>query len=279
MPDLILLFSRKWKFILLLTVLATLVALVVVLLSPKKYLSTATALPANSMMADKARIYNPNIEILYSDFGTPDELDRMEGTGSLDTIFIATAKEFDLAAHYDIPASGESTYKAAIELKKNSTINRSGYGELKIRVWDEDRNLAAGLANSLLQKIDELHQHIQAETNASVLEQLKKDHLQKEEKYRRLSDSALQAKGADAEIAMAGKTALLQQLSEDQKIMDQYAMAISTNPHMLLTVEAARPSIWPDKPRIVPTLVFTFFGALIFSFLLALFIDSRNKAV
>src|SRR3954466_3234295 len=107
MPDLMNVFAKRWKFILALTLIATVIALVVALLSPKKYLSTATALPANSVVADKAHIFNPNIEALYSDFGTPDELDRLEGTGLLDTIFIATAKELQLAGHYGINDPGE----------------------------------------------------------------------------------------------------------------------------------------------------------------------------
>ena len=100
MPDLISVFSRWWKFILGLSLVAVLIALIFSLLSPKKYLSIATALPANSLLTDKARIFNANIEALYAETGTPDELDRLEGTAALDTLFIATAKEFGLAQHY-----------------------------------------------------------------------------------------------------------------------------------------------------------------------------------
>src|SRR3954463_485504 len=102
MPDLLHVFARKWKLIFTITLLATIVATVAALFSPKRFLSVATALPANSMIADKARIFNPNIEELYSDFGTPDELDRLEGTAALDTIFIATSDEMKLAEHYSL---------------------------------------------------------------------------------------------------------------------------------------------------------------------------------
>ena len=94
MPDLITVFSKRWKLIAGLTLLSVLIAFVVCLISPKKYLSTATALPANTLIADKARIFNNNIEALYSDFGATDELDKLEGTAALDTIFIAAAEKF-----------------------------------------------------------------------------------------------------------------------------------------------------------------------------------------
>ncbi|MGZ3939284.1 MAG: Wzz/FepE/Etk N-terminal domain-containing protein, partial [Flavisolibacter sp.] len=96
MPDLLLVFSNRWKLVTAITLCATVLALIIAMLSPKKYLSTATALPVNSVTADKARIFNSNIEALYSDFGTPDELDRLEGTARLDTIFIAASEKFNL---------------------------------------------------------------------------------------------------------------------------------------------------------------------------------------
>src|SRR5687768_11091291 len=123
MPDLLGILKRQWKFIFGFALLAVAIALIVLLFSPKKYLSTATALPANSAVADKARLFNSNIEVLYSDFGSPDELDRMEGTARLDTIFIATAKELNLASHYDIQSGEDQIYKASSRLKKNSQIN------------------------------------------------------------------------------------------------------------------------------------------------------------
>jgi LPS O-antigen subunit length determinant protein (WzzB/FepE family) len=276
MPDLITVFAKRWKFIIVLTLAATLVALIAALLSPKKYLSTATALPANSLMADKARIFNNNIEALYSNFGASDELDRIEGTAALDTLYIATADSFKLAAHYEITPSGESDYKAAIRLKKNSDIIRSAYGELKIKVWDKDRNLAAALANTLLQKLQLLHQHLQNESNAVALARIKEDYALRQQQYKQLSDTAARLSGAEADIAAARKAALLEQMQQYEKLQDQYNLALTTNPQVLMTVERARPSLWPDKPRILTIVLLTFFIALVSAFLFSLFTESRN---
>jgi hypothetical protein len=276
MPDLIVVFSRWWKFIIGLAILAAVVALIACLVSPKEYLSTATALPANSMTADKARIFNNNIEALYSDFGTPDELDRIEGTAVLDTIFIAAAQEFKLAEHYNISTSGESGYKAAVKLKKNSKISRSAYGELKVKVWDKDRNTAAALSNALLDKIQALHQHLQNENNTTVLQKVKEDYARKQQQYKTTVDSMQRATGAESDIAQAKKTALFEQLQQYEKLVDQYQLALSTNPPVLLNVERARPSLWADKPRTVEIVLLTFFAALLVSFLISLFLHSRK---
>lgn len=276
MPDLLLVFSKRWKLILLITVSAIIIAFIFTFLSPRKFLATATALPANSVFADKARIFNQNIQELYSDFGSADELDKIEGTGKLDTLFIAASEEFKLDRHYNIPSSDESVYNAALRLKKNCKISRSGYGELKIKVWDEDKNICAQLANFLMKEIQELHQHLQNESNISTLAKIKETYALKEKEYMQLSNSV--ANDANP-IVKAKMATLTDQLQTYQKMMDEYQLAIDANAPVLLVVENARSALLPDQPRVMETILFVFFGSFAFSFLLALFIESRKPLV
>jgi hypothetical protein len=286
MPDLLLVFAKRWKLILVITFLSAAIALLFALLSPKKYLSVATALPANSATADKARIFNSNIEALYSDFGTPDELDRIEGTAALDTIFIAASKEFQLPEHYSIPTNGEESFKAAIHLKKNTRINRGSYGELKVKVWDTDRNMTATIANFLMQKLQEIHQHLQNQNNISVLEKIKEEYASKQKEYMQLADSlnkpidtpSLSFASAKREIIKTKMIVLAEQIQQYEKMIGEYQLAANANLPVLLVVENARPPLWPDKPKVLQTVLFTFFGALLFSWLLALFIENRKSS-
>jgi tetratricopeptide (TPR) repeat protein len=276
MPDLLIILSRWWKFILGLTAGAVILAFIITLLLPKQYLSTATALPANSLVADKARILNANIEALYPEIGLPDELDKLEGTAALDTLFIAVANEFKLDEHYHIHASDESMDKAVLKLRKNSNISRTGYGELRIKVWDIDRNIAAAMANSFLSKLQALHQHLQNENNLVVLQRLKEAYASKEKLFNNYSDSVVKT-GAAQELMAAQKATILEQLKQYQLAMDQYELAIKTNPPVLLSVEKARPAVWSDRPKIFQILVLTAIAAFLFSFLLAVSFESRNK--
>jgi tetratricopeptide (TPR) repeat protein len=276
MPDLLIILSRWWKFILGLTAGAVILAFIITLLLPKQYLSTATALPANSLVADKARILNANIEALYPEIGLPDELDKLEGTAALDTLFIAVANEFKLDEHYHIHASDESIDKAVLKLRKNSNISRTGYGELRVKVWDVDRNIAAAMANSFMSKLQALHQHLQNENNLVVLQRLKEAYASKEKLFNNYSDSVVKT-GAAQELMAAQKATILEQLKEYQLAMDQYELAIKTNPPVLLSVEKARPAVWSDRPKIFQILVLTAIAAFLFSFLLAVSFESRNK--
>jgi len=287
MPDLLFVFSKRLKLISATTLLATVVALIFTIISPKKYLSVATALPVNSVTADKARIFNPNIEYLYSDFGSVDELYRIEGTAMLDTIYFAASKELHLDDHYSIRDAKEGVYKAALHLKENCRVNRSNYGELKVKVWDRDPQMAAKLSNFLMQKLQELHQHLQNQSNVFVLEKIRQEYALKQKEYLQLADS-LDSKRIDTsgfnfavakkEIIKTKMNALTEQLQQYEKMIGEYRLAVSTNTPVLLVVENARPSLHPDKPRILPTLLFTFFSAFVFSFLVALFMESRKQS-
>src|SRR5918993_233200 len=119
MPDLFLIVSRWWKQMLAITVAALVVAIIVLMLLPKQYLSTTTALPANSLATDKSSIFSNGLQELYSSLGSPGELDRFLGTARLDTIYIAVAKAHHLARHYQVNADDHAHYNVARQLKKN----------------------------------------------------------------------------------------------------------------------------------------------------------------
>ena len=65
-------------------------------------------------------------------------------------------------------------------------------------------------------------------------------------------------------------------MQQDQKLIAQYQLAINTNPEVLLTVERARPAIWPDKPKVMQTTGLTFIISFLFSILLAIYLNSRK---
>jgi hypothetical protein len=301
MPDIIDVLVRRWQLILALTVTATVLALIVSLLRPKEYLSTATALPANSVTADKARIFNNNIEGLYSELGSPDELDRIEGTAKLDTIFLAVASDFDLPAHYALKNSPDAIYKAASVLKKKTDIRRSAYGELKINVWDSSAALAAQLANALMQKLNDVHQQVQNVNNAGVLQALE-DRLKAKQKlleslgtevgsYRGNSlspnsheqsntyktDTGIINPDVRFSSVYSQITVLQSQVKEYRAIIGRYELAVTTSPQVLIPVEKARPAIAPDRPKVLQTTLFAFGASLLFSFLLAFFAESRRQ--
>lgn len=284
MPDIFSVFSRHWKFMLTISVAATVMAWIVCLLSQKQYVGVATALPANSLISDKARIFNRNIEALYAEIGTADELDKLEGTAKLDTIFLAAAADFQLPAHYTLDTNaGDVLEKAVLMLRKKSDISRTGYGELKVKVWDKDNQMAAALANALLQNINAIHQRIQSENSQVILQLLKKEFAGLQARLDSIGGNP-QRSAADSvsrnsrtnNISMLEQRGMQEQLENYQRLINEYELSLKTAPRALLVVESARPSPWADKPKTVQITLITFFASLLFAFLLAILTESRK---
>jgi hypothetical protein len=142
--------------------------------------------------------------------------------------------------------------------------------------------MAATLANFLMQKLQELHQHLQNQSNVSVLEKIKEGYELKQKEYFELADSLNENSTftrTENDFTKAKKDAKIEQLKQYEKMIGEYQLAVTTNTPVLLSVENARPSLWPDKPRILTTVLFVFFSAALFSFLVALFVESRKHSV
>lgn len=292
MPDLLLVFNRRWPLLLFLTLAGTAVALIVSLASPKLYLGSTTALPVNAALSDKAHISNSNIEALYAEIGGGYELDKLEGTARLDTLFLAVAARRHLAAHYNLDTTGtNSVDQAALLLRRASDIKRTSYGEFNVKVWDRNPAMAATLANDLLQTINAIHERLQTENNNAVLQKLKevyakklREHAENEERVLQVeSPSTVQpdtGQGLRVSISdfMFQQTALTNELKEYKRLIGDYELAVQTTPKSLLVVEQARPAYLPDRPKTVRNLLLAFLASFSFACLLAVYFESRTAA-
>lgn len=274
MPDVFTIFSRWWKYILAVVVIAVAIAASIVFLKPNLYLSMATAVPGSSLSFDKSRIFNVNIQALYTDIGLPDELDIIVGTAQLDTIYLAVTDQFNLYDHYKFSKSdGEKRQKSAIRLKKNSKIIKSDYGELKIKVLDTDRNLAPQLANALMGYLQKIHQDIQNSNNEKVLDALHKAVASVQIKIDTLNMGTFK----HSESLELRRKNLLLQSEEYERLINQYEIITEATPSALKIVETARASLWPDKPRRAQIIIATAVLSLFFALLLSLFLDRRKS--
>jgi hypothetical protein len=206
-------------------------------------------------------------------------------------VYLALADSFGLSRHYGLAQQDTTArYKAAMQLKGNTVISRTGYGELRIKVWDKNNSMAAALANAALQKLNEIHQKVQTENNRMVLQRLREEMAQKQQLLQPAASEpttqnrpAQQTSDSNQQLpplanAAVGGTQLTAQLSQYAALINEYELALKTTPKVLLTVEAARPLPFPDKPDVMKTVMLAFVAALLFSFLLVIFIDSRKTA-
>lgn len=266
MPDIFELLLRWWKKIILVVILSVVAVGVILFMKPKLYLSTATAVPASSVAADKSKIFNDNIQGLYSNLGNSDDLDMIIGTASLDTVYLFVADSFSLKDHYKFEEENSlARIHSADKLKSRCRIYKSDYGELKVKVWDTDKNLAPQLANTILDKLQRMQQDLQAAGNTSTLAALQKKLVQLKLEKDSVSDY-LTSYQLDKQ----------QEILTYEKLLSQYQLLIDNKPLTLIPVEKARASLLPDKPRMLEDIVTAALLSLLFALLAALVLD-RNK--
>lgn len=267
MPDIFTLIKNWWKQILAVLLLSLVTTGVILYSKRPEYLSVATAVPASTYTSDKARLFNSNIEQLYTALGTPDDLDLVVGTGKLDTVYLAVTAQFNLQDHYKMGEKGEAAIgKAASLLKKNSSVTKSEYGELKVRVWDTDRNLAPQLANAVMKQLQSMHQDLRNAGNEATLGSL-------------ISGRGRLQKEVDSTVVTDAKAALVTRLTEYDKLIHEYQLILDNKAPALLVVENAKASDWPDRPKRGQWMLATAVLALLFSLLLAALLEKRKTAI
>ena len=85
---------KRWTTLFFFVVASSAVAAITVFVVPPYYRSRATLVPANTLLADKARLFNNQVQHLYSYFGSGDDLDRIVGVGEMDATYRQLVKEF-----------------------------------------------------------------------------------------------------------------------------------------------------------------------------------------
>ncbi|RYD90225.1 MAG: hypothetical protein EOP50_16305 [Sphingobacteriales bacterium] len=186
-------------------------------------------------------------------------------------------RENDLIRHYKLSKEKIPEYAAIKELHENVEVLKDEYNQLKIQVWDKDKYLAARMANSLYQKYSALHQRLQNESNEGVLNNLKRHQQQLQTEYVHNYDSMQVAGAPQRDLMRVRNEAVIKELGEYERLINEYTLLTNTKPDVLLLVEPARPGYRPMRPKLLPTFVMVCFVALIFGIVLSLFLDSRKK--
>jgi uncharacterized protein involved in exopolysaccharide biosynthesis len=268
MPDIFDLIAGWWKRMLVVMILSLLVVGIITFLKPRQYLSVTTALPASSYASDKGKIFNENILALYSELGSSDDLDKIVGSANLDTVYLFVADQFNLFDHYKMNGANART-KAALFLKKNTRVIKSGYGELKVKVWDTDKDLAPQLANAIFDKLQFLHTELQSAGNEATLKGLQAG----KKKLQLQVDSITGVSGPMVER----KTTLQGQVQQYEKLISEYQLMVDSKPPVLVVVEKAKPSIRPDRPRRLPIMISTAILSFLFALLAALVMERKKN--
>lgn len=272
---------RQWKLIIVFVAISLAVASILLLLLPKQYEATAVATAGNPLLSDKAYLFNPNIDQLYSNYGSADDLDRLYGIANLDSTYKVIVDSFNLVDYYKSTGANNAIRrrKAVFGLKKDVEIQKNEVNQLTVSVWNKDPALAANIANSMIEVVQQITAAGLKKSNEQSLFLLDSTLAGLVSKYGALVGSGNNATGLQAGRNVAlfdvEKTTLLEQIKQYQKTYSEVALASKNIQPALIVLQTASPWAKAGKPRVLAWL----FGVLVASFsfgLLAVLLYDRK---
>jgi len=237
--------KKRTGTILVFTGAASILALVLSLLMPPEYLSEASLLPSNSKLMDKQRLFGNNIQELYSSYGNAEDLDRLFATMQSSAVINHVADSLKLASHYDVEGRKNARSVAQKKLQRQIKLQRSEYGELRLRVWDKDPGTAAAIANALISKTQQVFDDMFRLYYDRSISNLAQELRAREELVKQDSTLALRAENA----------VIKSRISE-------YQVTRLNPPAAFFVMEKPERSSIPDRPVIWLNVLATFFVSL-----------------
>ncbi len=180
-----------WKHKLLIagiTLLCSLLAVVILLIKPNYYQSSALFYPASTDLAKPLPIGNQSQKMLY--YGDSDDLDRLFSIAKSNELKGMLIEEFDLYNHYEIESNQEkSEYYMDLKLNKLFTTEKTKYDALKLSVEDKDPQFAQKMASRATELLNTIAQKVVKQSQATLLDSYSKNIELKSQQLQVLSDS------------------------------------------------------------------------------------------
>lgn len=141
------------KVIMIVTGVAAVVSLVISLLLTPLYRSTAIVFPAATSTVSFSEQRNAKASAM--DFGEEEQAEQLVQILQSSKIKDRLIEKFDLYKNYDIDTNdSEKHYKLNKRYEEHILFNRTRYGSIAIEVLDKNPQIAAEIANTIVQLID-----------------------------------------------------------------------------------------------------------------------------
>ncbi len=204
----------KWRYkILGVTFIAIIGAIVISLFLANYYKATTSFYAASEDLGKPIPIGEIDRNIRY--YGTDTDVDRLLTIANSSDIKTNLIKEFDLYTHYEIdPDSKNAEHKINLKLAKLYNITKTKFDAIELSVEDTNPELAARIANSARDKINDWAQKTVKNSQLKLLESFESKITKNENLLQVLGDSLTQLKKKYSVYDLENQTqVLLEQLS------------------------------------------------------------------
>lgn len=274
------LLQKQWKTIALFVAITVAAATITVFCVPQYFRSKALIVPASTVLADKARLFNTNIQSLYSYFGNGDDMDRIYGVGAMDTTYKTLVDSFALVNYYGLEGNDVAVLKAkaVLKLQKDLVVQKTENGQLEIIAWTKNKQLSADLVNTMVQIIQQREGDIWQKVYQRSLSTLETSAKKMELEYEQLGDSLTKTKPPVHDLLAAKMEILLEQVKTFRKTANEYKLALSSPADVLFVMEHAVPAARAERPDKRAVILAAFIIGTVFSCLLVLLRNRKNIA-
>lgn len=172
---------KKRKILILVTTIATLVSVIASFLMTPLYRSTAIVFPAATSTVSFSE--QRNAKAASMDFGEEEQAEQLVQILQSSRIRDKIVDQFNLMKHYNIDADDVNKhFKLVNKYNDHILFVRTRYGSIQIDVLDRDPQMAADMANKIVELIDTVKNNMIAERTLPAYEinKRKKEQLEKE---------------------------------------------------------------------------------------------------
>ncbi len=189
-------FLWKWRRPILIVVITTIIGSIIISdphIMPPYYASTSLVYPLNPNLTQSSNLFGDNAQ---GYFGGSADIDRILSIAGSMPLKMYIVQKFNLFQHYKIDSSKERypTYAVLEELHDNYHFEKNDRGAIQITVQDKDRNLAAAMANSIVDKIDQTNKELINLNKEKILSIYESKLKQKQGEVQTLTDSIFNLK-------------------------------------------------------------------------------------
>ena len=272
--DMMELLKKSWRFCLSVSIVAAMVASIIILFMKPQYKSSVTLLAGNPLLSDKARLFNQQIKDLYTDFGNGDDLDRIQAFAEMNsTLENVINKNLELFVYYkSIDTNAISVIKS---LRKDITYTKTEKDQLIISCELTDKILAAKIVNDIAEEAELQAQHLIQKNKQLVIQKLDSTAIALKENCGNLEKNSSSTDPAKKRLIAAEQATIINQIDQIQKTNQEYKLALATQPNFIQVMEKGVPAFeisWPNKPLIIAVAAILGF---VFS---ALLVVNKNKS-
>ena len=217
--NLLLFLWRNRKTVILITSTTALVAVIISLLMTPLFRSTAIVFPAATSTVSFSEQRNAKASSM--DFGEEEQAEQLIQILQSARIRNRIVQKFDLMEHYEIASDdANKNYKLGKEYNNHITFTRTRYGSIEISVLDRDKELAANIANKIVQLIDTVKNEMVQERTipAFQISQRKKDLLEQDISTILIELDSLSKLGV---VSIEGRANLFQAYNESKNAIDR----------------------------------------------------------